>query len=1133
MSCCKASRSPGGVILLDGVALETHAVPKLPGITVLPHTPQSLAKATALARQGAQVALMTPVDHRQQYTNFLRKAHVPFVTALLYRSPAQLVAGTTELQHQITALATFYARMTGTRDSKTRNVGLLRHADLDRVAAKLRAAAPLGSAAAEQCDAIARDLRTALGLGTQRMVYVVPRRSYDLLLPVASASQLQMHATPYFARPLSAGSALAITEAPEESDATEPPTAASTAAQCSEYYVVQNGVNAATVLASRLSADTLGALRTALKSDAPANGMMFLRPNQFPVAEQKAAAAAAAAAQSNAAAAQQSAEDTKAKLAPAVTAGPLPDATLTTGVASAAGAVSQAVDLTMDQWAKLFQANNLLRGYSLTADGPKAAPKTPWTWTPDVVSYTVQDASTVKSTLCKTVASAESVASGYTSASVGISAGIPAGASVGVNAGVSRGSAESDASSENETTLITQWLYPRTKVWPTASLKLSDTYLSELRAALDPEKEPSAVTRSANLNKVLLQYGDFYPESVLLGGKAYQMEASSGSGAWSGDSTTKSTSVGLSAGYGAAGVNAGVSTGGDTSDNSSSTAANANNSYQTVGGNGLLTGNSDLWIQSVGDVANWRVIEFGRFTEMTDFLPADITDAMTDLSDSTPETHVVNDSATLDYTKGLDKKYLQFKLKSDSSGLALGVLSQAQVNDTAVLRAAPTAEGFVNSTIWYAEYKSSGGVTLKAMGSPTSALYLTQHKNETIVLEALKYGDSVTDQVWVVADVNGAKALISTRNYKAVGKGKGTAVIHADAQANNLSDAVFSKTDYHGSGDYNNFNRAGDSLGNTAVAKVSSLSDAEWQYLFDSWSQSGTDLQMYCRETQGEDNTYRKTYSVDFRDMQGGQGGQFRLRVGKSDSNTKSVSIDAGATCPAQTKGDPKYSDTFAVNVIGTTAKVTRLDAGGGWGQDLSITCTMGNMSLNQHRDAFNTQLRSRISAYAGQFRRYVDDKEGKIDIQEIKYTLKFPDISSMVPHNSKAASARLQSSSQYAATGFVVNEIPVAGVSETVNMSESYVGCGCCRQGFASASVGSSSTNTKTVSLAKTPKLAYGTAYVVNDPSMGNIPDAFKVGAIDNKARTVAVTRTDSGGGWGQSPTLMLCPTPDWLAES
>ena len=144
-------------------------------------------------------------------------------------------------------------------------------------------------------------------------------------------------------------------------------------------------------------------------------------------------------------------------------------------------------------------------------------------------------------------------------------------------------------------------------------MKLSVKYLTALRDALDVVKYPSAAQRTSNLQDVMLMYGDFYPEFVMLGGKAYQMEASSGQGDWSGGSTTQSTNVGVSAGYGPASANVGVATGNDSSNNSSNTAASASQQYQTVGGNGLLNGNSNLWIQSVGEPDYWRVIQFGRF----------------------------------------------------------------------------------------------------------------------------------------------------------------------------------------------------------------------------------------------------------------------------------------------------------------------------------------------------------------------------------------------------------------------------------------------------------------------------------------------------------------------------------------
>ena len=1107
MLCCQAARPKGGVILLQGVALDALPLPRMDGITVLPAGPnpdQTLGQAMRLAASGSQVALQAPADRPAVWPKMLRKARIPFATAFVHHSPAQLVSEASGAEQALGLLESLYAKMTGSRDSHVPNAGLLRRADLRRTMAQLQKSITPGSALAARCAAVERNLTTALGLADRRSVYLVPRRGTQVVVPVAKAGRLSRELSPHLeasrTRALKAGSSL--TTAPATTNSTTTTTtkaltealeadATASAGACTAYNIVQNDVNAASLRVSTLGGDeSLANVRTALKATAPANGMMFLQANNFPVSSadeatttaseiatdciltmtsqapnspppadaSAAAAASGEAAKNNAAATQANVDAIKGNLAPAVTAGPLPDATIsTTSGASEAGTLEQAVDLTMNQWQKVFEGNNLLRGFSVTADGIKPAPKQPWVWNPEAVSYAVEDGSTIKATLCKSLASADSVASGFTSTSVGVSAGVPAGASVGVSVGTNSGSSDSSATSSEQTTMLTQWLYPRAKIWPQPSLKLSDQYLADLREALDATKQPSAVTRASNLNKVLLAYGDFYPESVTLGGKAYQTEASTASGDWSGSSTTQSTNVGVSAGYGAASADVGVSNGSDTGANSSNTGSSANNDYQTTGGNGLLNGNSDLWIQSVGEASNWRIIEYGMLTEMTDFLPNDITTAMTELSDATPSVDVVTDPTNISYTQSLDKKYVTLSLKT--SGLSLGVLSGAKQDDVAILRRAETEPGFNNGTIWYAEWKSSG-LTLRTKGTNgSSQLYLTQKGNRLVTLDTVKYGTEQIDQLWILADINGTKALVSNRNYLAAGQGNSSIVIQADTSMTDLPNAVFDKSNYDGDTSYARFTDAGNSLAATAQASLQTLSGTEWTYLVESWMEKATDLYMKCYETDGENSTYEKTYSIDF------------------TSNANNAS----------------------------------------W----------ATKTITERRAEFNTMLATKIKDTASSFSSYIEGEEGGINIESIYYSLTFPSLTSMVPGVSTARNCKLTSTNNTTATGFTVTEVDASQVSDSIPISESMEQCACCRQGWASAAVGSSSANTKTVDLSKTPKLNWQTGYVINDPSEGSISDQLIMKSVDNTARSAVVQRTDSSGGWGQNPTLVLCPSP------
>jgi hypothetical protein len=221
----------------------------------------------------------------------------------------------------------------------------------------------------------------------------------------------------------------------------------------------------------------------------------------------------------------------------------------------------------------------------------------------------------------------------------------------------------------------------------------------------------------------------------------------------------------------------GVGTGSDSGNKNSDTGSSASQQYQTVGGDGLLNGNSDLWIQSVGSPEYWRVIQFGRFVEMTDFLPSDITDAMTALQNAQPNSGLVTSSATTSYTKSLDNTYIRLNLTANTA-LSLGTLAQAGPGDVAMLRSGIFP--YTNTTIWLATYDaSSRGLKLKTLGSPSNALYLTMQDDGTLTLETLKYGDVGTSQTWVLADNNGQKGLISVKSYLAVGEGASEAQIRS------------------------------------------------------------------------------------------------------------------------------------------------------------------------------------------------------------------------------------------------------------------------------------------------------------------------------------------------------------------
>lgn len=64
------------------------------------------------------------------------------------------------------------------------------------------------------------------------------------------------------------------------------------------------------------------------------------------------------------------------------------------------------------------------------------------------------------------------------------------------------------------------------------------------------------------------------------------------------------------------------------------------------------------------------------------------------------------------------------------------------------------------------------------------------------------------------------------------------------------------------------------------------------------------------------------------------------VQIGNSDTNVKSVDNVNVIKCISDYKA-PGFDDTFNINVSDGKILVKRTDDGGGWGQDLSIPCSV------------------------------------------------------------------------------------------------------------------------------------------------------------------------------------------------
>ena len=287
-------------------------------------------------------------------------------------------------------------------------------------------------------------------------------------------------------------------------------------------------------------------------------------------AQQQAAAAAAA----NMNQAQTTANAIKAGFPPPAKAAPLADMSVSIATGSKAATLTVVANLSTQAWYRMFLLNSFLRGRVYTPTGIQPAPKELFVATfANPVNYAVMDGGKLSVTKHQS-----------NSAATASIQGVPV--------------PEGNYKTKQDPVTVSQWMFPRVKLWPKNVLTVNPEFTNAIDAAL---KKPQADQPKALL-KVFMDYGQVFPNSAVLGGKLYNT------------ATTSSTEVTTTA-MPTAAPQKNV----EQKANASSSAGSGTN-WNAVGGDVLLVGDPTTWAPSLSNPDFWRVIQYGQMIDVTSLL---------------------------------------------------------------------------------------------------------------------------------------------------------------------------------------------------------------------------------------------------------------------------------------------------------------------------------------------------------------------------------------------------------------------------------------------------------------------------------------------------------------------------------
>uniref|UniRef100_A0A7S1I6P2 Uncharacterized protein n=1 Tax=Eutreptiella gymnastica TaxID=73025 RepID=A0A7S1I6P2_9EUGL len=256
------------------------------------------------------------------------------------------------------------------------------------------------------------------------------------------------------------------------------------------------------------------------------------------------------------------------------------------------------------------------------------------------------------------------------------------------------------------------------------------------------------------------EYGTYAASHVLVGGKLYQIDTSQGTSSTSGKTHSSSSSVGVSLPF----VSNSYAKGKEGKGDNNTAHSVGNSTYQSTGGNGLLTGNGPAWVASVADLHTWRVLEFREYKPILDLLPAD-------LKKKVDQLRTTNEYLATFGLKGMTTALVSSKfgkgpiqIQANGQAIFLGVPDNAVGGAKVVFR--PLISGKPFLTNWRLE-NVEGAYHVSTLKLPSGLSFsLTSGQNGTLEIQPFQLGSAT--QKWRIIPNGSSWFLVNQETAQTV-----------------------------------------------------------------------------------------------------------------------------------------------------------------------------------------------------------------------------------------------------------------------------------------------------------------------------------------------------------------------------
>ncbi|KAG0247338.1 hypothetical protein BG011_001642 [Mortierella polycephala] len=286
------------------------------------------------------------------------------------------------------------------------------------------------------------------------------------------------------------------------------------------------------------------------------------------------------------------------------------------------------------EWKHVMSACNLLSGICIDADKPERGgfpvitSVTPIS-SPEAVSYTVTDNMKYDAITTHTERSCFYVKNGFTRATFSIS-------SPYASASIEASKQEMSARNKTERSIWSTAKYILSRVtvhFDAKRIAPTEDFAAEIETDLS-QKDDSA--KRAAIAKTLAKFGHIFPTRVVLGGMLVTSNVATINSKAEERQFESSVGTALLVGCKSVDINAGFVMGGSETKKNESYDSVQTLALSAVGGNTLQATNNGLWVPSVGNYRNWRVIEISEVMNTFDLLPPRLADEVKRLATHFP-----------------------------------------------------------------------------------------------------------------------------------------------------------------------------------------------------------------------------------------------------------------------------------------------------------------------------------------------------------------------------------------------------------------------------------------------------------------------------------------------------------------